>query len=208
MSRRNFSCLIAFGAIALLSAAPLARASSPAEAQSFIQSYIDQGVAVLANKSLSADDRKTQVRSILDKMLDTRRIGLYSIGAAKQAASQADLDAYTATFHDYLIGSYVARLSDYGGQAIKVTGAITHGTDDYVVEAQFAGSNDPNPVKVDVRVLGEKGGYAVVDASVAGVWMGSAQQADFVGYLSHHGNSVPQLTQHLKDVIASGFKAQ
>jgi ABC-type transporter MlaC component len=56
---------------------------------------------------------------------------------------------------------------------------------------------------VAFRVAEEDGGkFAVVDASVAGIWLGLAQRADFGGYLSQHSDSVPMLTEHLKDITA------
>ena len=61
---------------------------------------------------------------------------------------------------------------------------------------------DPDPIKVMFRVLEEGDHYAVVDASIAGVWLGLAQRDDFVGFLGQHNNSIPELTAHLKEMTA------
>jgi len=62
--------------------------------------------------------------------------------------------------------------------------------------------NDPDPIRVDFRILGSGGKFAVVDASIAGIWLGLAQRDDFGGFLSQHNGSVPALTAHLKEMTA------
>ncbi len=200
-----------FGLCAIFALAVPARAVSKDDAvQAFIQTSIDHGIAVLNDKSLGAQAKRDQVREILSNLLDTRKIGLFALGKDRATASQADLDAYVAAFKRFMIESYVSRLDGYGGQSLKVTGVIDHAPGDYVVTAVLvdpAAPNDPDPLRVAFRVLDEDGKFAVVDASIAGVWLGLAQRDDFVGYLSQHGDSVPKLTAHLKEMTAS-FNAQ
>jgi len=63
--------------------------------------------------------------------------------------------------------------------------------------------NDPNPLPVAFRVADEGGGkFAVVDASIMGIWLGLAQRAEFRAYLSQHGDSVAALAAHLQEVTA------
>jgi phospholipid transport system substrate-binding protein len=106
----------------------------------------------------------------------------------------------------FTIASYGSQLNGYGGETLKVTGSSERAPGDYIVNAVVmdpSAPNDPMQVPVAFRVADEGGGkYAVVDASVAGIWLGLAQRADFGGYLSRHGNSVPALTDHLKEVTA------
>ena len=197
--------LAAFCAALFLAAVPARAAADDAAAKSFVQTNIDHGIAILKDKSLSAADQRQQVRELLSALLDTKKIGLFALGAARASASPADLDAYVAAFNNFMIESYVTRLDGYGGQSLKVTGVIDHAPGDFVVTAELvdpANPGDPDPVRVDFRVLDEGTRLAIVDASIAGVWLGLAQRDDFVGYLGQHGNSVPQLTAHLKEMTA------
>jgi phospholipid transport system substrate-binding protein len=107
----------------------------------------------------------------------------------------------------FTIASYESQLNGYGGQILKVTGSTERAPGDYIVNAVVAdpsAPNDPMSLPIAFRVAQEEGGkFAVVDASVAGIWLGLAQRADFGGYLGQHSNSVPQLTEHLKEVTAN-----
>jgi len=89
---------------------------------------------------------------------------------------------------------------------MKVTGSVERAPGDYIVNVALfdpATPNDPDPVPISFRVADEGSGkFAVVDAGIAGIWLGLAQQADFGGYLSRHGNSVQALGTHLQEVTA------
>lgn len=192
-------------AMFVLSAAPARAAADDAAVKTFIQTNIDKGIAILKDKSLSSADQRAQVRALLSALLDTKKIGLFALGKARAGASPADLDAYVAAFNDFMIESYVTRLDGYGGQSLKVTGVIDHAPGDFVVTSVLvdpANPDTPDPVRVDFRVLDEGTRMAIVDASIAGVWLGLAQRDDFVGYLGQHGGSVPDLTAHLKEMTA------
>jgi len=220
MARYNWAQrpLISFFVVTLGLYAFLALAAMPARAASaddeaakaFIQQNIDHGIDILKNKGLTDGQRREQIHDLLSNLLDTTKIGLFALGSARAAASQADLDDYVTAFKAFMIASYETRLSGYGGQSLKVTGVIDHAPGDYIVSSVMVdpeNPNDPEPARVDFRVLGEPGKFAIVDASIVGVWLGLAQRDDFGGFLGQHNASVPALTAHLKDMTA-GFLAQ
>ena len=206
-----FVAVMGLCAFLALAAMP-ARAGSADDvaAQGFIQQNIDHGIDILKNKSLTDAQRREQIHDLLSNLLDTTKIGLFALGSARSTASQADLDDYVTAFKAFMIASYETRLSGYGGQSLKVTSVIDHAPGDYIVSSVLVdpgNPGDPDPVRVDFRVLGETGKFAIVDASIAGVWLGLAQRDDFGGFLGQHNASVPALTAHLKDMTA-GFLAQ
>ena len=193
---------LSFGAaVAMGPLATVARAATPVE--TFVQQSIDQGIAILKNKALSDAERRAQVRDLLFRLMDAEKVGLFALGPARAKASQADLDAYVDAFKAFMVASYESRLSGYDGQSLKITTSTERAPGDYLVTAALVDPSDPqdpDPVQVVFRVLDEGGKFAVVDASIAGVWMGLAQRDDFGGFLSQHGESVPALTAHLKEM--------
>jgi ABC-type transporter MlaC component len=76
---------------------------------------------------------------------------------------------------------------------------------DYIVNAVVsdpADTSDP-PAPVSFRVLDEGAGkFALVDASVEGVWFTLAQRDDFKGFLDHNGGKISGLIAHLNDLAA------
>lgn len=193
-----------WGAIAMATPAAAAGAGDTA-ARTFIKQSIARGISILKDKSLSAAERDRQIHDFLAGLLDTKKIGLFALGDARAKASPSDLDAYIKAFKAFMIASYETRLGGYGGQNLKITGVLDHAPGDYVVTSVLVdptAPNAPDPPQIDFRVLAENGGFAVVDAAVDGIWLGLAQRGDFVGFLSQHNESVPELTAHLKEMTA------
>ena len=179
-----------------------ALAATPVE--TFIQENVDRGIAVLKDKSISDADRRAKLTALLTEILDTKTMALFMLGAAREQAVASDLDAYAQAYSAFTIAGYESQLGGYGGQSLKVTGSTERAPGDWIVNAIVvdpASPNDPNPLSVGFRVKDEGGGkFAVVDASVEGIWLGLAQRSEFGGYLSQHANSVPALTAHLQEV--------
>lgn len=205
------TAIVAMCAMLLFGAAPAWAGAGDAGAKSFIETNVAHGIAILKNKSLSTAQRHEQIRDLLSNALDTKKIGLFALGAARAKASPADLADYVTAFNNFMIESYVMRLGGYGGQTLKMTGVIDHAPGDYIVQSVLvdpANPDDPDAVHVDFRVLREADKYAIVDASIAGVWLGLAQRDDFTGFLGQHNDSVPLLTSHLKEMTAGFEKPQ
>lgn len=195
--------LIPILALAIMAAGP-ARAAGPVE--TFVQESVDRGIAVLKDKSLDDTARRQKIGEFLAGVLDTKKMAMFMLGAARNNAAAPDLDAYAEVYKAFTIASYESQLKGYGGETLKVTGSVERAPGDYVVNAVVvdpSAPDDPMQLPVAFRVADEADGkFAVVDASVAGIWLGLAQRADFGGYLSRHGNSVPALTAHLQETMA------
>lgn len=190
-------CLVAFGLSSALAAAPV---------ETFVQQNIDGGIAVLKDKSLSDAERGAKLTALLTQILDAKAMALFMLGAAREQAAASDLDTYAEAYRAYMIAGYESQLGGYGGQSIKVTGSTERAPGDWIVSAVVvdpASPNDPNPLALGFRVKDEGGGkFAVVDASIEGIWLGLAQRAEFGAYLSQHANSVAALAAHLQDVTS------
>jgi phospholipid transport system substrate-binding protein len=201
--RGRWRKLVPILGLAIVAAGP-ARAGSPVEG--FVQQSVDRGIAVLKDKSLDDASRRKQIGEFLAEVLDTKKMAIFMLGGAREKADASDLDAYAEAYKAFTIASYESQLNGYGGETLKVTGSIERAAGDYVVNAVVidpSAPNDPMQVPIGFRVEDEGGGkFAVVDASVAGIWLGLAQRADFGGYLSQHADSVPALTTHLQEVTA------
>ena len=192
--------------MALLLALPFAFAAQPARAASPAETFIDQnvqkGLAILANQSLSDTQRKAQFRTFLLGLTDLDRIALFTLGPAKRTASDADKAAFVDAFRDFAISIYETRLTSYSGQTLKVTGSQTTGRGDTIVQTTLidphASNNQPLPVAF--RVSNTNGKMVVIDVNVLGVWLAIEERDQFSSFLGDHGNSVPALVAHLKEL--------
>jgi ABC-type transporter MlaC component len=195
---------VAVAAAAALFAIP-ALAASPVE--TYAQSTIDQGVLLLQDKSMNAEARSAELRNFLGSTLDLKRIALFTLGDAGKSAAQASLDAYEKAFEDFTLTTYVGRVGGYGGQTLKVSQVTERAPGDFIVEVSVWDPSDPPgtpPGAALFRVLAEPGGgFAVVDASVQGVWLEVAEREDIQGYLEQNGEDIAKLTDHLNTLTAA-----
>ena len=184
--------------------------TAPALAQSPVEAYADQtiekGVSLLKNPSLAGKARDAALRDFLKASLDIKRIALFTLGDVAKSASPADVAAYAKAFEDFTLANYVSRVGAYGGQNLKVSSATERAPGDFIITVSVvdpaAAPSEP-PDTAQFRVLKEAdGGFAVVDASVQGVWFEVAQRADIQGFLDQNGGSISKLIDHLNAMTA------
>ncbi len=178
-----------------------AQAATPAEA--FVSENIDKGFAILNNHGLSSSARASQFQTFLESLTDIERIGKFTLGAARRAASPQDVAAFDTAFRNYAIEVYQSRLSQYSGQTLKVTGSTERQPGDFVVSATLvdpASKSGHQPLKVDFRVLNDKGRMVVVDVAVEGIWIAITERDQFSAFLGQHNGSIPALVAHLEQL--------
>jgi ABC-type transporter MlaC component len=190
-------------AIAAIQSSGASAAGSPAE--QFMQHGADSGIAILKDKSLSATDRKARVDDFLKSLLDLHRMAMFTLGPAAASASPGDINAFTDAYAQFAVANYDSALGAYGGQTIRVTNSVQRADKDFIVTASISDPATPSasPDLVSFRVLDEGDGkFAVVDASVEGVWFTVAQRDEYAAFLRQSGANVASLTAKLRDMAA------
>ena len=192
IARRAFLSLVV-GAAALVSVTP---AYADADAERFAQGLIDRGVGILRN---TADpQRRAKFREFILTYADARKTALFTLGNYRRGAADADVEAFVRAFTDYATAVYEARLDQYKGQTLKVTGSIDNKPGDITVNMVVVDPAAREPLRVAFRLLGGNGAYKFVDVQVVGIWLSIEQKEQFSGYLSKNGGSIPRLTAHLQ----------
>jgi phospholipid transport system substrate-binding protein len=180
--------------------APAAQASTPAEA--YVQQNVQRGLTILNNHSIADAQRRAQFREFLTSLTDIRRIALFTLGAERRTASPADVDAFVNAFRDYAVAVYEARLNQYAGQYLRVTGSTERNAGDYIVNTVLVDpngkSNGQDPIEVDFRVLSDEGRFVVIDVSIVGVWLALEERDQFTAFLQQNNGNLHALIQHLQ----------
>ncbi|HWU27417.1 MAG TPA: ABC transporter substrate-binding protein [Rhizomicrobium sp.] len=179
-----------------------AAAATPAE--TFVQQNVQRGLTILNNHGIPDAQRRSEFRDFLTSLTDIRRIAEFTLGAARRTATTDQVEAFVDAFRDYAVSVYEARLIQYSGQSLKVTGSTERAPGDYVVDTVLV---DPNgktsgqePIRVDFRVVTSGGKFVVIDASIAGVWLAIEERDQFTAFLQQNNGNVPALTTHLEDL--------
>ena len=187
----------AFAVLFVAGSLSTAYAASPAE--DFIQSNVSRGLGIL-NSGEPKEQKLTDFRSFLVQLTDLKRIALYTLGPAKNAAAPPDVTAFVDAFKDYAFAVYETEFQQYSGQTLKVTGSLQRSAGDYLVRTVLLDPHKSNgdPIKVDFRVMGDAGHFVVVDITVEGLDLAITEQDDFQAFLAEHNNNIKQLTDNLK----------
>lgn len=182
----------------------MAQATTPAEA--YVQENVQRGLTILNNHGISDAQRRAQFREFLTSLTDIRRIALFTLGAARRTASPGDVDAFVNSFREYAVAVYEARLNQYAGQYLRVTGSTERNEGDYIVTTVLVDpngkSNGQDPIEVDFRVLNDQGRFVVIDVSIVGVWLALEERDQFTGFLQQNNNNLHALIQHLQALTA------
>jgi phospholipid transport system substrate-binding protein len=168
-------------------------------AASFVETSVEKGNAILGDRLLDAGQRQDQFHGFLLSITDTKRTGLFTLGSYARGASEPDLAGFDTAFADFITATYQRGFDNYGGQTIRVTGAVERSADDTVVKADvIEPSGKSPPLKIAFRVRkSESGKYVLTDLQVEGVWLALIQLADFTAYLQQHRGEIPQLSKEL-----------
>jgi phospholipid transport system substrate-binding protein len=195
---KTLSIFYAVAGYCTLLVAPNARATPATEA--FIQENFDKGYVILNSTSLSHVQQREQFRALLLELAASRRIALFTLGPYAASAAPADTDAFVKAFTNYSVAVYEKGLSQYGGQALKVTGSTDRSADDSVVQADLLSPNKSNGpmMRVAFRVRRDDAGApTVTDIQIEGVSLAMTERDDFSAYMQQHRGSVPELSKHL-----------
>lgn len=172
-------------------------------AEAFVQQNTGMAVTILSDRALTPAEKREKLEGLMSTMLDLNRMALFALGPAAKTTAAADLDSFLAAYRQFALASYTSELGAYTGQNVRVTGSQERAPGDFIVSASVV---DPGDAKgpatpISFRVLDEGAGkYALVDASVEGVWFTLAQRDEFAGFLSQNGGDVAKLAAHLHDM--------
>lgn len=194
---------------ALLVALFITAAQAATTPSQFVQTAVDEGVSILSDKA--APDRTERFRQFMLKLVEERRIALFTLGTYKKQASEADVNAFVDAFTEYAIAVYESRLTQYSGQSLKVTDVTERSPTDYIVTTVVQGDTGGNPIQVAFRLNKAGEDYTVIDIQVVGIWLAIDQQGQFSSFLKSNNGSVAALADHLKkqtEKIRSGQATQ
>jgi phospholipid transport system substrate-binding protein len=173
--------------------------------EEYLQNTVNHGVAILNDKSLSASKRQVAVREFLSSNIDIKRIAIFALGSAAPVTPTPETESYLKAFEALTLNFYSSMIDGYGGQTVKITGSSERAPGDFILSADVIDPSAPRSEQaghVRFRVLAEGEKFAVVDASVEGVWFELAQRDSVQGYLGANGRDVTKLTDHLNKMAA------
>ena len=193
------ACAFAFAALA-------GSADAGATPEETVRTTADNALVILADGSLSTDQKTERLTTLLDGVSDFETTSKLVLARAWGDFSEEQRKEFQTLLRDYLIARYRDRVDDYAGQTVDVTGGREEARGDYTVHTKVK-SGAKEPILVDYRLRKDAAGqWRVIDIIGEGLSIVSNLRSQFQSILSRGGPD--KLIQTLRDKIASGEAAK
>ena len=195
--------------ISLLIALPsltAARSVIAADASVFMNELWHHAVEVLSKK-LPQSERLTRFRELFHADFDGPGIARFVLGRYWRSASEQEQQEFLRLFEDYVVFVYGTRLSNFNGETFKVRSSRTDesGT---VVSSDIVGPSGEAPIKVDWRLITDKGAFKINDVVIEGISMLVTQRSEFASVIQRHGGQVGGLLTMMRERARTASVAQ
>ena len=198
MRRSLLTGLFVLFATASTAAPPLV---NPADAVAFMNTLWDRAVEVLNNKTDPAM-REARFRELFHTDFDCPGIARFVLGRYWRAASAREQQEFVKLFEDYVVFVYTARLSNFGGETMKVRGSRSDG-DGVIVSTDMISPGGGAPVKIDWRLVSANGFYKISDVIVEGISMAVTQRSEFASVVQRDGGQIRGLLALMREKTSS-----
>ena len=127
-----------------------------------------------------------------------------AIGVARSEQEQQE---FLKLFEDYVVFVYGTRLSNFNGETFKVRGSRTDesGT---IVSTDILSPSGEAPIKVDWRLVTDKGVFKINDVIIEGISMLVTQRSEFASVIQRHGGQVGGLLTMMRERARTASAAQ
>jgi phospholipid transport system substrate-binding protein len=198
MCRSLLSCFFALIALVSLAAPPPV---NPADAVAFMNQLWDRAV-ILLNNQTDAAIRMERFRELFRADFDGPGIAQFVLGRYWRSASSEEQQEFMKLFEDYIVFVYTARLSNFGGEIMKVCGSRSDG-DGVIVSTDMVSTGRPAPLRIDWRLVSHNGSNKISDVIVESVSMAVTQRSEFAAVVQRNGGQVRGLLAQMREKTAS-----
>jgi phospholipid transport system substrate-binding protein len=134
-------------------------------------------------------------------------IARFVLGRYWRSASEQEQQEFLRLFEDYVVFVYGTRLSNFNGETFKVRSSRTDesGT---VVSSDIVGPSGEAPIKVDWRLITDKGAFKINDVVIEGISMLVTQRSEFASVIQRHGGQVGGLLTMMRERARTTSVAQ
>lgn len=197
------SLVVAFGlAVAAFSVAPPASATAEGRSSQFVERLGRDAITVLTDEGLSREARLAGFRQLLRDGFAIEAIGRFVLGRHWTQASGEQRAAFLVAFEDFVVNSYAARFSQYGGETLRIVDERADGESGHAVNSQIVRPSAP-PIMVQWRVRDAEGGPKIVDVVIEGVSLAITQRSEFASVIQQNGGRIDPLIEQLRQKSAA-----
>jgi phospholipid transport system substrate-binding protein len=173
-------------AVALVVVRPAAAGDANPAASTFMQKLGNEAIQELTDPAVPKAERETRFRRLLNDHFDMGAISKFVLGRYWRTANEEQRAEFKKLFEDFIVGSYSARFSEYRGESFTVAGSNDEAGGTTIVHSKIDMPTSED-IRVDWRLRGRGGDFAIVDIIVEGVSMAVTQRSEFASVIQSRG---------------------
>jgi phospholipid transport system substrate-binding protein len=177
-----------------------------ADASIFMNELWTRTVEVLSKK-VPPSERLARFRQLFHADFDGSGIARFVLGRYWRSANEQEQQEFLKLFEDYVVFVYGTRLSSFNGETFKVRGSRSDETGT-VVSTDIISPNGEAPIKVDWRLITDKGAFKINDVIIEGISMLVTQRSEFAAVIQRHGGQVSGLLELMRERTRTASAAQ
>ena len=166
--------------------------------------YISQETLdVLGNKNKSTDEKVENITNIFLFNLAVREISLFVLGPYRRNLDSVQKTEYINLIKRFVSEIYSIRLASFPSGDFSILSSTDNGRSGIIVKTSIQFLNDPNPTKIDWRLIKKQdGNFKIFDIRVVGIWMAQEQRSTFTSFLSKNNGNIDKLMDRLKKQLS------
>jgi|SRR5579872_1524600 len=199
MRIRSLALLFAAVALPVFGFASRAVAADPSAFVTQLNTQIGQ---ILADKSLTPAERQRRFHDLLDQGVDFPSISKFVLGHHWEGSSGAFQQEFTGVFEDYIVQALIARLAEYGGDSIDVTGTRAEGEHGTVVSTTMVYPSGAPVSRIDWLLRNTPDGFKIEDVNDSGVSLAVFYRDQFATMIGRDGGQVAALIPEMRQKLS------
>ena len=167
--------------------------------EGYVTYIAQQTLDVLGNKNKSADEKVDNITDIFLSNLAVREISLFVLGPYRRNLDSGQKTEYINLIKRFVSEIYSIRLASFPSGDFSILNSTDNGRSGIIVKTSIQFSDDPNPTKIDWRLIKKQDGdFKIFDIRVVGIWMAQEQRSTFTSFLSKNNGNIDKLMDRLE----------
>ena len=170
--------------------------------EGYVTYIAQQTLDVLGNKNKSSDEKVGNITDIFLSNLAVREISLFVLGPYRRNLDSGQKTEYINLIKRFVSEIYSIRLASFPSGDFSILNSTDNGRSGIIVKTTIQFSDDPNPTKIDWRLIKKQDGdFKIFDIRVVGIWMAQEQRSTFTSFLSKNNGNIDKLMNRLEEQL-------
>jgi phospholipid transport system substrate-binding protein len=187
------------GALLGTALAPSMAAADGAAPRVVVQKISDQTIAVLADKGLSAADKRARVEQIVYANTDFDTLSRLVLARNWSSFSPAQQAQFVAEFKRHLSVTYGKNVENYRNEKVTITGDHEEARGDWTVNSKILRGGAADDILIDYRLRPQGGAWKIIDFVIERVSLVANFRSQFQDVLSQGPDGPDRLLKLLHE---------